>query len=121
MTAKLKENLINYNLDSAPVLKSRLRALSAAPEQHMSHFWLTYGSADGLVSVVIMKASTLIHARRKATIEGIVATDAPFAEGLELSARLMELILPTEIGRKMSGSEAAGLIRRLEGRTRRDQ
>lgn len=120
MTAKLGENLTNSNLDSASVLKSRLRALRATPEQQMSYFWLTYGAADGPVSVVIVKASTLIHARMRATIEGIVATDVPFAEGYELSTRLMESILPIEIGRKMSGSEAAGLIRRLEGRTRRE-
>ena len=48
---------------SAPVLKSRLLALRAAPAKQISYFWLTYGSADGLIGAVIMQASTLMQAR----------------------------------------------------------
>ena len=48
---------------SAPVLKSRLSALKAAPAKQTSYFWLTYGSADGLIGAVIMQASKLMRAR----------------------------------------------------------
>lgn len=53
MMAKLEEGLTHCNPEvavSAPVLKSRLLALRAAPAQQMSYFWLTYGSADGLAA-----------------------------------------------------------------------
>ena len=82
----------------------------------MPHFWLTYGKAGRLVGVVIMEAPSLIQARMKAAIEGIIDAGAPFAEGHELSSKLMALVLPSQIGRKMSGAEAAELIRWFEGR-----
>jgi hypothetical protein len=117
MMAKLEERLIYCDPQaavSAPVLKSRLLALA----QQMSYFWLTYGSADGLIGVVIMEASTLIQARMRATAQGIAAAGAPFAGGHELSANLIALVPPTQIGRMMSGTEAMQLIRRLEDRLR---
>jgi hypothetical protein len=119
--AKLEESLTHCDPEvsvSAPVLKSRLLALRAVPAKQMSYFWLTYGSADGLVGVVIMEASTLIQARVNATVQGIAAAGAPFAEGHELSTRLMASVPLTEVGRLMSGAEAAELIRRLDGRRR---
>ena len=67
-------------------------------------------------SAAIMEASTLMQARPNATVQGIVAAGAPFAEGHELSARLMASVPPTQVGRMMSGAEAAELLRRLEGR-----
>jgi hypothetical protein len=88
------------------------------PAKQISYFWLTHGSADGLISAVIMQASTLMQARTNATVRGIVAAGAPFAEGHELSARLMASVPPTQVGRMMSGAEAAELLRRLEGRPR---
>jgi hypothetical protein len=106
-----------YDPFSAPVLKSRLLALTAVPAKQMSYFWLTYGSAAGLIGAVIMEASTLLQARSDATVQGIVATGAPFAEGHELSVRLMASVPPKQVGRMMSGAEAAELLRRLEGRT----
>jgi hypothetical protein len=121
MMAKLEERLIYCDPEaavSAPVLKSRLLALRTAPAQQMSYFWLTYGSADGLIGVVIMEASTLIQARMRATAQGIAGAGAPFAEGHELSANLIALVPPTQIGRMMSGTEAMQLIRRLEDRLR---
>ena len=62
--AKLEEGLTHCNPEVAvsPVLKSRLLALRAAPAQQMSYFWLTYGSADGLVGVVIMEAPSMLQA-----------------------------------------------------------
>jgi hypothetical protein len=61
-----------------------------------------------------MEAPSLIQARMKAAVDGIIDAGAPFAEGHE--SKLMALVLPSQIGRKMSGAEAAELIRRLEGR-----
>jgi hypothetical protein len=118
MMAKLEEGLTHCNPEaavSAPVLKSRLLALRAAPAQQMSYFWLTYGSADGLVGVVIMEAPSMLQARMNAAVRNIAA-GAPFADGHELSARLMASVPPTQVGRMLSGAEAAELIRRLDSR-----
>jgi hypothetical protein len=79
----------------------------------MAHFWLTYREAGRPVGVVIVDAPSLIHARLEAAARGIDA-GAPFAEGHELSSTLVASILPSQIGRKMSGAEAAELIRWLE-------
>jgi hypothetical protein len=85
------------------------------------HFWLTYGKAGRLIGVVIMEAPTLIEARMNAAVEGVIDAGAPFVEGHKLSAKLMASVLPTQIGRKMSGEEAARLIRRLEARGKPDR
>jgi GMP synthase-like glutamine amidotransferase len=87
----------------------------------MSHFWLTYGKAGRLIGVVIMEAPTLVQARMNAAVEGIVNAGAPFVEGHELGAKLMASVLPSQIGRKMSGAEAAELIRWLEGRRKSEK
>jgi hypothetical protein len=119
--AKLEEKLTHCDsevADSAPVLKSRLLALrAAAPAQRMPHFWLTYGSAGGLVGVVIMEAPSVLQARMNAAVCNIAA-GAPFAEGHELSARLMASVPSTQVGRMLSGAEAGELIRRLDARHR---
>jgi hypothetical protein len=118
--AKLEEKLTRCDsevADSAPVLKSRLLALRAAPAQRMPYFWLTYGSAGGLIGVVIMEAPSVLQARMNAAVQSIAA-GAPFAEGHELSARLMALVPPTQVGRMLSGAEAGELIRRLDARHR---
>jgi hypothetical protein len=117
MMAKLKGKQPEVAI-SAPVLKSRLLALQAAPTQQKSYFWLTYGSADGLVGVIIVEASTLIHARMRASVQGLAA-GALFAEGHELSARLMALAPSTKVGRMLSGAEATELIGLLDARPRR--
>ena len=81
---KPEERLIHCDPEvvvSAPVLRTRLLALRAVPAKQISHFWLTYGSADGLIGAVIMEASTLLQARTNVTVQGIVAAGAPFAEG----------------------------------------
>jgi hypothetical protein len=117
---KLEEKLTHRDSeveDSAPVLKSRLLALRAVPSQRMPYFWLTYGSAGGLVGVVIMEAPSVLQARMNAAVRSIAA-GAPFAEGHELSARLMASVPPTQVGRMLSGVEAGELIRRLDARPR---
>jgi hypothetical protein len=82
----------------------------------MPHFWLTYGKAGRLIGIVIMEAPTMIQARMKAAVTGTIDAGAPFVEGHKLSAKLMASILPSQVGRKMSGAEAAQLIRWIEGR-----
>ena len=48
-----------------------------------------------------------------------LAPGVPFGEGLKLSARMMTSIAPEQIGRMMSGLEAAELILELvQGRGR---
>jgi hypothetical protein len=114
MTAKLDERLTHSDPEagvSGPVLKSRLLALRAAPAQQ--NFWLTYGDANRLVGVVIMEAPSMLLARMNAAVRDIAA-GAPFAEGYELSARLMASVPPTQVGRMMSAAEAAELIQRLD-------
>jgi hypothetical protein len=67
--AKLEEKLTHRDsevVDSAPVLKSRLLALRAAPAQRMPYFWLTSASAGELVGVVIMEAPSVLQARMNA-------------------------------------------------------
>jgi hypothetical protein len=118
--AKLEKRLTHYVSEvvvSAPVLKSRLLALRAAPAQQMSYFWLTYGGADGLVGVVIMEAPSMFRAHMNAA-ERSIAVGAALAEGHELSARLMASVPPTQVGRMLSGAEAAELLRRLDARLR---
>jgi hypothetical protein len=118
MMAKFEKGLTHCDSEvavSAPVLKSRLLALRAAPAQQMSYFWLTYGNADRFVGVAIVEAPSMLQARMNAAVRSIAAS-APFAEGHELSARLMASVPPTQIGRMLSGAEAAELIRRLDSR-----
>jgi hypothetical protein len=51
-----------------------------------------------------------------------LAPGVPFGEGLKFSAKMMTAIPPEEIGRMMSGVEAAQLIFRLvEGRDRAEK
>jgi hypothetical protein len=63
-----------------------------------------------------LEAPTLIQARMNAAVEGIIDAGAPFVEGHKLSAKLMASVLPSQVGRRMSGAEAAELIRWLESR-----
>jgi hypothetical protein len=81
----------------------------------MAHFWLTYGDANRLIGAIIIEAPTMLQARMEATVSGLDA-GAPFAEGHPLSDKLMASVPPAKIGRMMSGSEAAQLIRLLQGR-----
>jgi hypothetical protein len=62
-----------------------------------------------------MEAPSMLQARMNAAVRNIAA-GAPFADGHELSARLMASVPPTQIGRMLSGAEAAELIRRLDSR-----
>jgi hypothetical protein len=105
------------SLGSDEVTLRNYRPVGRATAQQMSYFWLTYGSADGLVGVVIIEAPSMFQARMNAAVRSIAA-GAPFAEGHQLSARLMASVPPTQVGRMLSGAEAAELIRRLDARSR---
>jgi hypothetical protein len=82
----------------------------------MAHFWLTYGDATRPVGVVIMVAPSMLQARINASVRTI-AGGMPFAEGHELSARLVALVPPSQIGRMLPGAEAAELLRHFGGRS----
>jgi len=85
----------------------------------MPHFLLTFGDASRPpVSVVIIEAPSMFQARMTAVVRR-PAPGVPFGEGLKLSAKRMTAIPPEEIGRMMSGVEAAELILQLvQGRGR---
>jgi hypothetical protein len=79
----------------------------------MPYFLLTFGDASRPpVGVVIIEATSMFRARMT-VVERRLAPGVPFGEGLKLSPEMQATIPPEEIGRMMSGAEAAELIRRL--------
>jgi hypothetical protein len=79
----------------------------------MPHFLLTFGDAKWPpVGAVIIEAPSMFHARMTAVVRR-VAPGVPFGDGLKLTAKMMAAIPPEEIGRMMSGVEAAELILRI--------
>jgi hypothetical protein len=84
----------------------------------MPHFWLTYGDADRFVGAVIMEAPSIPEVRMNAAVWRIAA-DPPFAEGHQLSPKLIAPVPPTKIGRMLSRTETMQLIRQLEDHVRR--
>jgi hypothetical protein len=85
----------------------------------MPHFLLTFGDASRPpVAAVIIEAPSMVQARMTAVVRRL-ASVLPFGEGLNLSAEMMTSIPPEQIGRMMSGPEAAELILRLVQSRRR--
>jgi hypothetical protein len=84
----------------------------------MPHFLLTFGDASRPpVGAVILEAPSMHDARMTAVVRRL-APGVPLGEGLQLSAGMMT-VLTAQIGRMMSGAEAAELILQLvEGRRR---
>ncbi len=79
----------------------------------MPYFLLTFGDASRPpVGAIIIEATSMFRARMTA-VERRLAPGVPFGEGLKLSPEMQATIPPEEIGRMMSGAEAAELIRRL--------
>jgi hypothetical protein len=79
----------------------------------MPHFLLTFGDAmRPPVGAVIIEAPSMFQARVTAVVRRL-APGVPFGEALTLSAKMMTAIPPEEIGRMMSGVEAAELILQL--------
>jgi len=75
----------------------------------MPHFLLVCRESGRPVGVVIMVAPSMLEALTNA--ENLA--DVPFGEAHELSAKMMTAMPPTQIGRTMSGAEAAQMIGRL--------
>jgi hypothetical protein len=69
----------------------------------MPHFLLVCGDSSRPVGVVIMEAASILQAH---TVARGLAVGVPFGE-------MMTSVLPTQIGRMMSGAEAAQTIVRL--------
>jgi hypothetical protein len=85
----------------------------------MPYFLLTFGDASRPpVAAIIMEAPSMFQARTTAVVRRL-AFGVPFGEGLNLSAEMMTSIPPEQIGRMMSGLEAAELILRLVQSRRR--
>ena len=79
----------------------------------MPHFLLTFGDASRPpVGAVIIEAPSMFQARITAVVRRL-APGVPFGESLKLTPKMMAAIPPEEIGRMMSGVEAAELILRL--------
>jgi hypothetical protein len=89
------------------------------PTACMPHFLLTFGDASRPpVAAIIIEAPSMFQARMTAVVRRL-ASGVPFGEGLNLSANMMTSIPPEQIGRMISGVEAAELILRLvQGRGR---
>ena len=85
----------------------------------MPHFMLTFGDASRPpVGAIIIEAPSMFQARVTAVVRRL-APAVPFGEGLNLTAKMMTSMPPEQIGRMMSGVEAAELILRLvQGRGR---
>jgi hypothetical protein len=90
-----------------------------APAACMPRFPLTFGDASRPPgAAIIIEAPSMVQARMTAMVRRL-ASGVPFGEGLNLSAKMMTSIPPEQIGRMMSGVEAAELILRLvQGRGR---
>jgi hypothetical protein len=84
----------------------------------MPHFWLTYRDGVRLIGVVIDEAPSLIQARLNAAVRSI-DRGAPFGKGHLLGAEQIALVPPAQIGRMLSGAEAAKLLARFDGRKHR--
>ena len=79
----------------------------------MPSFLLTFGDASlPPVGAIIIEAPSMFRARMTAVVRRL-APGVPFGEGLKLTAKMTTTIPPEEIGRMMSGVEAAELILRL--------
>jgi len=82
----------------------------------MPHFLLVCGDSARPVGIAIMEAPSMLQAHTTGVAQGLAGPD-PFGEVHELSAKMMKSVLPAQIGRIISGAEAARVIARLiEGR-----
>jgi hypothetical protein len=86
----------------------------------MPHFLLVFGDSSQPVGVVIMEAPSMLQAQTNAVAQDLSA-GVSFGEAHELSAEMMKRIPPAQIGRMMSGPEAAQMIVRLVKSRRRPE
>ena len=79
----------------------------------MPYFLQTFGDVSRPpVGAVVIEAPSMFQARMTAVVRRL-APGVPFGEGLKLTPKMMAAIPPEEIGRMMSGVEAAELILRI--------
>jgi hypothetical protein len=84
--------------------------------QNMPNFLLVCGDFTRPVGIIIMEAPSVLEAHTDAVARGF-GDGEPFGEVHELSAKIMTAAPSAQIGRMMSGAEAARVIARLvEGR-----
>jgi hypothetical protein len=75
----------------------------------MPHFLLVCRDSGRPVGVAIMEAPSMLEAYTNAQN----LANLPFGETHELSAKMMTSVPPAQVGRMMSGAEAAQMIGRL--------
>jgi hypothetical protein len=79
----------------------------------MPHFLQTFGDASRPpVGAVVIEAPSMFQARM-IIVARRLAPGVPFGEGLKLSAEIVMAIPREDIGRLMTGIEAAELILRI--------
>ena len=79
----------------------------------MPYFLQTFGDVSRPpVGAVVIEAPSMFQARMTIVARRL-APGVPFGESLKLTAKMVAAIPPEEIGRVMSGVEAAELILRL--------
>jgi hypothetical protein len=109
----------NHRTEQLTCVVEAVQSSQEPPAACMPHFLLAFGDARRPpVGDVIIEAPSMFQARVTAVVRR-VAPGVPFGEGLTPSAKMMMAIPPEEIGRMMSGAEAAELILQLvQGRGR---
>jgi hypothetical protein len=78
----------------------------------MPHFLLVCGDSTHPGVIIIMEAPSMLQAHTDAVTRGIGGGE-PFGEVHELSAKMMTSAPSAQIGKMMSGAEAARVIARL--------
>jgi hypothetical protein len=78
----------------------------------MSRYWLTYERGGRFAGVVIVDAHSPLGARKRASSK--TGQKMRFASYTKLLVELAELVPTRAIGRMLSPTEAAKLIRRFE-------
>jgi hypothetical protein len=77
----------------------------------MPLFWLCYRH-NNQISVVIEPGPSLIHARMRASLDGL--NEGTFTEGHELDGKTMKQVPKAMIGRRLSQEEAKRLLAKFD-------
>jgi hypothetical protein len=77
----------------------------------MPLYWLCY-QHNNQISVVIEPAPSLIHARMRASLDGL--NEGTFTEGHELDRRTEKQVPKAMIGRRLSQKEATRLLAKFK-------
>jgi hypothetical protein len=77
----------------------------------MPLYWLCY-QHNNQISVVIEPAPSLVHARQRASLDGL--NEGTFTEGHELDRRTEKQVPKAMIGRRLSQKEATRLLAKFK-------